>query len=121
MSDWSCATKSLAFLPLLLLCDLIVSFRTFDELVRLEYQEHYDEWMRKGKPDGFFWHPKESTWFGSSLARNKLSFLWLFVTPEWIKQSSQARRLLKRLRICVAVFNLGIIVPLVIAAVLESR
>jgi hypothetical protein len=114
--------KPLAFLPLLgLLCAALIALLTFDELVKLEYQEHYDEWVQDGKPDGFWWCHKESTWLRSSLARNKVSFYWLFVTPEWIKLSAQAKRLLRRLRICVAIWNLGIIISLAIAYLLSVQ
>jgi len=34
---------------------------------------------------------------------------WLFVTPGWALADSRARQLLRRLRICAAVWNGGII------------
>jgi hypothetical protein len=112
----------LLFLPFLgLLLTLLISFWTFDQLVKLEYQEHHDVWMRDGKPSGFLWRPQESKGFKSSLARSKLSSCWPLMTPDWTKQSTEGKKLIKRLRVCVAIWNLGFIAWLAILYVITTR
>ncbi|MFQ5906982.1 MAG: hypothetical protein ACE5JA_10495 [bacterium] len=97
-------------LGFLLLSVLIASFLIFAQVVRLEYREHRTEWEKDGKPMGFFWKPPESILVGGSLGLNRLCFYWLFKTPEWIRQNAKGMSLLRWLRICGVIWNVGIIV-----------
>jgi hypothetical protein len=80
---------------LLYACSLIFfSFRVqaeFDNLLKLLYATHRDEWERLGKPIGFRWHPISVNMFTSflfgnenAIARNKTMYRWLLNTPTWI-------------------------------------
>jgi hypothetical protein len=93
---------------------LLVAISNFDSLVKIEYRKYKDEWIIDGKPHGFFWRPSESTWFSSSIAMQKLSFRWLFKTPQWISNDPEAIYRLKRLRLFVLIFNIGIVIWFII-------
>jgi len=94
----------LLFVLLLLAC-----FMAFDRLVRLEYASHRSAWESDGSPRGFFWSPVEATTLRGYVARQRLSLVWLFSTPQWVRQDPGASRLLRRLRGLVLAWNLGII------------
>jgi hypothetical protein len=38
---------------------LIYAFFNFDRLVKIEYQRHNEDWIKDGKPIGFFWRAPE--------------------------------------------------------------
>jgi len=98
-------------LALILLGFLLSALTSFDRLVKLEYGKYKDDWTRDGKPAGFFWRAGERGWFEFApyFARNKLSLFWLFRTPSWAAADPEAKGQLKRLRICVLVWNAGVI------------
>ena len=107
------------FNPIIFLClfpVLIAAFIVFDRLVRLEYSDHRRAWEADGRPHGFFWVPREVTFaggwlvsLGSSAARMRKSYVWLFSTPDWVRTDNNARRLLYWLRILVLTWNIGLI------------
>ena len=93
---------------------LALAFVSFDQLVRLEYKFHRVSWEADGKPHGFFWVPSQSkgsgamlTKFGSTVARNRCVFSWLFSTPKWAGEEKRARNILVRYRLSVLAWNLG--------------
>ncbi len=95
---------------------LLVSFWTFDQLVRLEYRSHRANWESDGKPHGFFFVPAECkamggliVSFGSSFAFHRCVFGWLFSTPHWVKEDARARRLLLWMRVTVFIWNVGVL------------
>ncbi len=99
----------------LLLPFLFASFATFTRLVSWEYVNHRTEWEKDGRPAGFFfWNPVSGLWdtLRSGFASNVVSLKWLLVTPSWIRSDAHAQQLLLRLRICVAVWNGGLIAAL---------
>jgi hypothetical protein len=100
---------------------LLFAFFNFDVLVRIEYRKYKDEWIIDGKPRGFFWKPPESTWFSSSIAMQKLSFRWLFKTPQWMSNDPEAIDRLKRLRLLVLIFNAGIVVWLIFSMIISGK
>ena len=107
---------------------LFGSFLTFDQLVGLEYNSHRAQWEKDGKPRGFFWFPREywrsqnvgwfNNWksqYASNWTMQRNHFIWLFSTPEWMKQDEGAQKLVKRFRVLVLIWNgsfLGIILML---------
>ena len=99
---------------------LLFAFFNFDNLVKIEYRKYRDEWTIDGKPRGFFWRPRESTWFSSSIAMQKLSFRWLFKTPQWMSNDPEAIYRLKRLRLFVLIFNIGIVVWFIISMIISG-
>jgi hypothetical protein len=95
---------------LALVAILAYGFVTFDRLLRTEYEAHRTEWEMDGKPAGFFWRAPECVWFLSHFARLRVSFAWLFTTPEWIAASPHLRVQLRRQRLAVLIWNVGVIV-----------
>lgn len=85
---------------------LFLAFRSFDHIVKTEYECNRAVWEKDGKPCGFFWKAPECTWFGSGWERNRLSFVWLFTKPEWIQDGTDERKHLRRLRVCVLAWNI---------------
>jgi len=104
------APVALAVFGIALVAVLISSLYFLDRLIRREYQFHRDAWERDGRPVGYLFRPLEATWFRSGLAFHRCAFGWLFYTPQWTKDDLGARTLLSRLRWCVLVWNIGIII-----------
>jgi hypothetical protein len=114
------------FIFLSLITVLIAAFVVFDKLVRLEYFSHRSNWLKDGKPHGFFWVPPESLmaggWlvrFGSSVASQRKLIVWLFSTPDWMRRDERALRLVFWLRILVISWNVGIGGIIVVALLLQ--
>jgi len=98
----------------LLLPVLIAVFLTFDQLVRFEYCSSKENWDKDGKPRGFFWRPAESNaglarMLKSNFALQRCAFVWLFKTEDWMKADQHALRLVRRLRVLVLIWNVGIL------------
>ena len=95
---------------LLLIPILIWAFNTFDSLIKLEYGKFHQQWITDGKPSGLFWRPAG---FRPSLqggiATQKSMLILLFKKPEWIASSAEACILLKKYRILVFTWNIGIL------------
>ena len=89
---------------------LFLAFTNFDQLVKIEYNKYKEQWIKDGKPIGFFWRPPESNWFGSSIAMQRLSMRWIFRTPNWATGDPQAKIYLRKLRIFVLTWNVGMII-----------
>ncbi len=85
---------------------LILSFMQFDKLVQLEYNDYKEKWIEDHRPRGFFWEPSEPS---SSFAMKTLSMKWIFVSPSWVKESLDAKKYLRNLRIFVLIWNVGCI------------
>jgi amino acid transporter len=100
---------------------LLMAFANFDRLVKIEYKKYKEEWIKDSKPRGFFWKPSEITWFASSLAMQRLSMKWLFKTPVWVTNDLEAKEYLRKLRLYVLIFNVGIIVWAVISMIINER
>ena len=100
---------------------LFFAFVNFYKLVKIEYRKYRAEWIKDGKPRGFFWRPPESTWFASSIAMQGLSWKWLFKTPQWMSGDPEAIYLLKRLRLFVLIFNIGIVVWFIISIIINGK
>jgi hypothetical protein len=103
-------TAALTVFLLALIAILISAFYFLDVLVRHEYQFHRAAWEQDGRPTGYVFCPLEATLVRSRLAFGRLSMAWLFWTPAWVRDDSAARKLLSRLRWCVLVWNIGIII-----------
>src|ERR1700756_3383271 len=77
---------------------VLLSFVLFTHLVRFLHDHYPDEWIRAGKPIGFFWRPAECrSWhlfdqWKSGFATNWASFAWVFRKPEWIKRNPDTER-----------------------------
>jgi hypothetical protein len=100
---------------------LFAAFFNFDKIVKIEHEKYSQEWINDGKPKGFFWRSAQCTWLSSAMALQRLSFQWLFTTPTWIRIDSEALLHLKRLRMFVLFFNVGIIVWFVISILILEK
>jgi hypothetical protein len=101
------------FLPLFpLVMVLLYGFVLFDRLLRAEYEGHRQIWEADGRPRGFFWRPAESSSFDilSQVARLRLNFAWLFRTPSWIAESPLYKVSLRKHRLAVLIWNVGVLV-----------
>src|SRR5207245_5295858 len=76
----------------------LAAFAMFDRLVRLEHARHHEAWIRDGKPIGFFWIPSDGNFFSGGFARNSLAMSWLFTSPGWVDEESEAKRALRWMR-----------------------
>jgi len=103
------ATIALTIFIVVLAGVLICAFYFLDVLVRHEYQFHRAAWELDGRPTGYLFCPLEATLVRSRLAFGRLSMAWLFWTPQWVRDDSAARKLLSRLRWCVLIWNVGIV------------
>ena len=86
-----------------------VSLFTVDLLVRVQYASHRQVWEADGKPNGMLFRPPESEGMSSSWALQRCMFVWLFKTPEWMRQDPKALRLVFWMRISALIFNGGVL------------
>jgi len=104
-------------LPLILFIPfLFTAFLTFDQIVKTEHGEFFGNWVDDGQPRGFLWKPPPGpSWLGTGWAGQSRWFVWLFQTPPWAKSSTKVMGLLRCYRVCVLIWNLGIILWFAIA------
>lgn len=92
---------------------IFISLAAFGGLIQRLHRNHHAEWLACGRPAGIFRTPQE-VWdlpagqqFASSIANSHLSWTWMFVTPEWMKQEPDAYRLVRRMRIATVASIMG--------------
>jgi len=95
---------------------LLPSFVTFDRLIRLQADAHHESWIADGRPHGMFWRAPG----GSHWAKQRCMMAWPLRTPKWAKSDQEALQLLRRLRVLVLLWNVGV-VPLFVYVILSSR
>jgi hypothetical protein len=93
---------------------LVYGFISFDRLLRIEHEQNRPAWEVDGRPAGFFWRARECSWMRSDLARGRLAFVWLFRTPSWVSDSAASTVALRRFRLAVLIWNIGVLLWLVI-------
>lgn len=87
---------------------LVAGFVAFDQLVRVQHEDHYQDWLADHKPDGLFWRqPGHSLLHRMNWSGSLCLLAWLFSTPDWVKQDEVAGRHLRRFRFCILVWNIG--------------
>jgi len=79
----------------------------FDCLVRWEHEHLPERWEQDGKPNGFFWHPKERKFWQGDSSKQHLCLIWFLSTPDWIPQIPECRRWLMLFRVAVLIASLG--------------
>jgi hypothetical protein len=93
---------------------VIGAMLTFDSLVLIERERFPEVWASDGMPIPFYRARHEfARTVSAGMASNKLSLLWLFSTPPWVRSDADAARLLRRMRILAAIWNFAF-VPLFI-------
>jgi hypothetical protein len=88
---------------------LISSFYFLDRLIRYEYSFYRDAWEQDGRPNGFLFRPRESSWWRGGIAFQRCALGWPLYTPSWIRADPAAKALHRRLRWCVLIWNVGFI------------
>jgi len=87
---------------------------TFIQLMQLEYKSHRSAWEQDGRPSVYpWWSPEEKS---SYLASQKLVWVWLLSTPDWMLDDFRALVLVKRIRVLTLVWGIGLLV----AAIVQS-
>jgi hypothetical protein len=86
----------------------------FDSLVRWEHAHHREQWIRDGKPSGYFWKSAECVFWTSHNAMHTLQLSLLFKTPGWAAESPLCRAWLFKMRAVAAVWFAAWAVLLVI-------
>lgn len=95
---------------------LILAFVYFYRLVKIESEMYRDQWIDDGKPLGdYFWKASLSTSFSTWFPTLRVSWSWLFKTPQWVRNDFKAKSLLRKWRITVLIWNVAIIVWFVIS------
>jgi len=89
---------------------LLYAFVLFDRLLRAEYEQHRPAWEIDGRPAGFFWRAQECDFLFSKLAKMRLTLVWLFRTPAWVASSPDLVAMLRRHRIAVLIWNVGVLI-----------
>jgi hypothetical protein len=89
---------------------LFLSFILFDLLIRLQYKEHRNSWLKGGKTRGIFFFPKENSISGSFRRRRLMSEI-IFQTPGWIENDARGKRLLFFYRFTVIINTLVLLSP----------
>ena len=88
---------------------LTYGFVSFDRLLRVQYERHRETWEADGRAAGFFWRAPECTILASKMARLRIEYAWLFRTPKWVADSPQLTLQLRRHRLAVLIWNIGIL------------
>lgn len=87
-----------------LVVSLFFVFYYFDALLRYQHQNHFDEWVKDGKPIGIFWVPTDASLFRGGLARNYASIALLICSKPWIESDEEAKRLRRKLQIAALIY-----------------
>lgn len=105
---------------------LVASFVTWRRLVRHEYTAHRTDWERDGRPVGMSWRPAEVGSLGPlsqlsvSWATHRAMLVLLFRTPAWAADDPLAVRLMRRLRLFVLIWNVGVITTFAVGLLLAG-
>jgi hypothetical protein len=85
-------------LTFFLVYSIILFLHSFlnDTIIKYEYKNYYNNWVKDGKPSGYFWNPKnEKISFISKLGFLKDRWSWFISTPDWIKGDKKGLALLR--------------------------
>jgi len=85
---------------------LLLGFRAFGALVDLERTRHPRAWERDGRPGRLAWSGQPTrNW----LSTQRCTMAWLFKTPSWVKTDPEALLQLRRSRVFIGIWNLGVV------------
>jgi hypothetical protein len=83
---------------------------TFDEVIKIEYNQYREVWEQSGHPRGVFWSEPELKYTFRGRVYQWYMLEWLFHTPAWGSADDVVRKLLKRFRLITLAFWLLIII-----------
>ncbi|HRH41458.1 MAG TPA: hypothetical protein PKY82_07400 [Pyrinomonadaceae bacterium] len=70
---------------------MLIHFYLFDRLLKFEYKNFKDQWLKDGSPNGYFWTSPNSTFWNSTFRRTDfICEKWIFDKPKWIFESAKA-------------------------------
>jgi hypothetical protein len=95
---------------------LLVSFRLFDRLVRMEFSDRRGDWEQHGCPIGFFWVPHGTPVISGSFARTALLSEWSHAAPRWIRDCAVASEVYRSFRRAQLIAHLSFAVAAAIIA-----
>ena len=88
------------------------AMRSFDDLIKYEYENLHEQWIAEGEPRGMFWKPPQrSNNILNLLVRSNpgLKILkWTFFAPQWVKSNADAESTLKRARKYMLCWNIAV-------------
>jgi hypothetical protein len=87
---------------------LLGCFYHLDRLIRAEHDFQHDAWLADGSP--FFVGLREGVTMRSHFAWMRVSWVWPFCTPAWVRSSADHMRRLRLLRIFVLAWNLPFVI-----------
>jgi hypothetical protein len=75
---------------------LVLPYFLLSRLTKIEHDNFPDQWEKDGRPHGLpFWYPiQEFEFLGFRSYPGFMGTLWLFVTPNWVKEHSTASKLI---------------------------
>jgi len=68
----------------------LVYFFCVDRLIRFQYKNYREQWIRDGRPYGYFWTSKESSFWLGCFSREACVKKWLEEKPDWIQEDAKA-------------------------------
>lgn len=80
-----------------------------EKIIRKLHDSFPSEWDSAGRPSGLFHNPPNINNIQPALSMLKNIAVWLFVTPAWIKGDEILSSCLMKFRVCVFVWNIGIL------------
>jgi hypothetical protein len=93
----------------------VASSLSFDNLIKYQYENHFEQWKESGCPRGMFYKPKNSTFWGYYA----LAFRSTKEITVWVNDDSTAMHLLKKVLFWkkIVVIYFIMFLPLAIIAV----
>lgn len=100
----------------------VAGMYTFDQVLDLFHERHREAWIKLNRPRCMT--PRrlkdDDGKLGNPFAHHVCWIWWLFSTPDWFKDEPDTLNLLRRMRLLVGVFHIGLLLLIVIAASLAS-
>lgn len=93
---------------------VFLSFIFYDLIIRRQYNEHNNSWIKDGKPIGMVFFPKGSFHIFASFRRGRNMSKILLQTPYWMEYDKKAKRLLILYRFTTIASILVYLSPLLI-------
>jgi hypothetical protein len=93
---------------------LILYVLTIDRLIRTLREHYREDWIALSRPVGIFYIPENTSWGQGMVAQLELVCDVLFKTPAWLAGKSELLFLIKKIRWCIALVVLSLLIGLVL-------
>lgn len=96
---------------------ILIALRSLDSVITAEYELHFREWEKDGKPS------LRSAGLHRSFATQRVSFIWFFRTPAWADQDAAVRHSLNRYRLYLVMANVAglLLFVILLATIVNGR